>query len=73
VASYATRCHTGLSSIWSLRLWKDERFRHVLTIEVDPRRRAVVQARGLANRPASGKPLRILRDWAFRERLGMAM
>jgi len=69
VASYASRCYRGSSSIWSLRLWRGEKIRHVLTIEVDPRRRTVIQARGIANRPAAGKPLWLLRDWASRERL----
>jgi hypothetical protein len=73
VASYAHRCHGGLSRIWSLRLRRGENVQHVLTIEVDPKRRAVVQARGRANRPASGKPLRLLEDWAAREKLQLAM
>jgi hypothetical protein len=73
VASYADRCRRGSSSIWSLRMWRGENLHHVLTVEVDPRRRAVIQARGRANRAASGKPLRLLRDWAVRERLQMAM
>lgn len=73
VASYAGRCCSGLSRIWSLRSSRGEKVRHVLTIEVDPRRRAVVQARGLANRAASGKPLRLLQEWAAREKLQLAL
>lgn len=73
VASYADRCHRGISSIWSLRLWRGENVHHVLTVEVDPRKRAVVQARGRANRAASGRSLRFLQDWAVRERLQMAI
>lgn len=73
VASYAHLCYRGSSSIWSLRMWHDEKIRPVLTVEVDPRRRAVIQVRGKANRSASGKPLRILRDWAVREGLQMAI
>jgi hypothetical protein len=73
VASYADRCSRGISSIWSLRMWQGERVHHVLTVEIDPRRRAVIQARGRANRGASGKPLRLLQDWAVRERLLMAI
>lgn len=42
--------------------------RHVLTIEVDLRRRTVVQARGWVNRMPSGKPLRLLQAWTARER-----
>jgi hypothetical protein len=71
VASYADRCYRGNTSIWSLRLWQGEKVRHVLTVEIDPKRRAVIQAHGRANRAASGRPLRLLQDWAIRERLGM--
>ena len=73
VASYADRCHRGISSIWSLRFWQAEKIHHVLTVEVDPKRRAVIQARGRANRAASGRPLRLLQDWANRERLRMTI
>ena len=69
VASYDERCLRGISHIWALRFWRDEKLHHVLTIEIDPKRRAVVQARGRANRTAFGKPLRILQHWAARERL----
>jgi PcfJ-like protein len=73
VASYADRCRRGTSRIWSVRFHRGESVHHVLTIEIDPKRRTVVQARGLANRVASGKPLRVLRDWADRERIRMAI
>jgi len=73
VASYVNLCHRGISSIWSLRFWEGEKVHRVLTVEVDPKRRAVIQARGRANRGASGKPLRLLQDWAVRERLRMAI
>ncbi len=73
VASYAGRCCRGMSRIWSLRFLRGEKVRHVLTVEVDLKRRAVVQARGWANRAASGRPLRLLQDWAARERLQLAI
>ena len=73
VASYADRCWRGASRIWSLRARRGDKVRHVLTIEVDMRRRAVVQARAWGNRAASGKPLRLLQDWAIRERLRLAI
>jgi len=72
VSSYAHRCYRGNSSIWSLRMWRSEKVRPVLTVEVDPTKRAVIQARGMANRSASGKPRRLLREWAMREGLQMA-
>jgi hypothetical protein len=46
VASYADQCWRGASRIWSLRVRRGEKVRHVLTVEVDMKRRAVVQARG---------------------------
>ena len=73
VASYADRCWRGASRIWALRVHRGEKVRHVLTIEVDMNRRAVVQARGWGNRAASGKPLRLLQDWTARERLRLAI
>ena len=73
VASYADQCWRGASRIWSLRVHRGEKVRHVLTIEVDIKRRAVIQARGWGNRVASGKPLRLLQDWTARERLRLAI
>jgi hypothetical protein len=73
VGSYSHLCYRGSSSIWSLRLWQGEKIRSVLTVEVDPKKRAVIQARGKANRSASGKSLQILSDWAAREGLRMAI
>ena len=45
----------------------------MLTVEVDMTRRAVVQARGWGNRAPPGKPLRLLHDWAVRERVRLAI
>lgn len=73
VASYAEGCRWGASRIWSVRSQRGEKIRHALTVEVDPKRRVIIQARGLANRAASGRPLRLLQEWAVRERLRMAI
>ena len=73
VRSYAYRCNCGTSSIWSLRIWRGEKKRSMLTIEVDPKKRAIIQARGRANRLASGKPLKLLHEWANREGLAVAI
>ena len=73
VGCYAHRCYRGTSSIWSLRISQGEMQRSVLTIEIDPKKREVIQARGRANRSASGKSLRILRNWAIRVGLQMAI
>jgi hypothetical protein len=73
VASYADRCWRGASRIWSLRVRRGEKVRHVLTIEVDMKKRAVVQARGWGNRTAAGKPFRLVQEWAVRERLRLVV
>jgi hypothetical protein len=73
VSTYAHLCYRGNASIWSLRMWRSEKIRPVLTVEIDVRKRAVVQARGMANRSASGKPRRLLQEWALREGLQMAI
>jgi len=70
-ATYAQRCSSGVARIWSLRLRREERVRSVVTIEVDPRKRAIVQARGFRNRPPSGRGLLVLQQWAAREGLRM--
>jgi hypothetical protein len=72
VASYASWCCRGKSRIWSLRRRNLRgKVRSVLTIEVDLGANTIVQARGFWNRPATGKPLWLLQEWARRERLRM--
>ena len=73
VATYADRCWRGASEIWSLRVQRGDRMRSILTVEVDRRRRVVVQARGWRNKSASGKPLHMLQRWAWREQLRLAL
>jgi hypothetical protein len=73
VGSYAGLCWRGASRIWSLRMRRGDKMRHLLTIQVDLKRRAVIQARGWHNRPASGKPLRLLHAWMARENLRLAL
>jgi hypothetical protein len=69
---YDYKCWSGNSRIWSLRSRRGDTIRHVLTIEIDMRQRAIIQARGWRNRLAAGKPLRLLQDWSTRERLPLA-
>lgn len=69
VYAYLWRCQRGASSIWSLRRWFERgdhhgRARSVLTIEVAPRTRTIVQVRGVANRVARGAPLAVVERWA---------
>ncbi|MBR0709500.1 PcfJ domain-containing protein [Bradyrhizobium liaoningense] len=63
VASYATKCIAGHASIWSLRRRAGGSVQRLLTIELDPRSRAV-QVRGFANRPPLAEESKILERWA---------
>jgi hypothetical protein len=69
VATYSHRCWRGASRIWSLRSSLGARSRSVVTIEVDPARQMVIQARGYRNQLPSGRALQLLTTWAARERL----
>ncbi|TKB22764.1 MAG: hypothetical protein E5V75_00210 [Mesorhizobium sp.] len=63
VSTYAAKCIAGNASIWTLRrkaLGKTER---LLTIELDPRNRAV-QVRGFGNRVGTLEERKILERWA---------
>ncbi|MEM6671488.1 MAG: PcfJ domain-containing protein [Planctomycetota bacterium] len=78
VGSYADECRSGASSIWSIRRVNSRGgLRSAFTVEVDLRRRDIVQARGRFNRPVSrdprGTPGRILRFWAEQESLRLSL
>lgn len=63
VASYASSCVMGYASIWGLRRCVSGRVERMLTIELDPLRRAV-QVRGKANRPPRPDERKIVERWA---------
>jgi len=72
VASYARWCVLGLSRIWSLRrVTGSSQVVPVATIEVNPRARAIVQARGLRNRTVSYRARELIALWARRESLAL--
>jgi PcfJ-like protein len=73
VASYAHDCLHGRARVWSLGRQRGATCRPVLTIEVDPSARCIVQARGFRNQWPRGRPLDILRTWAARERLTLRL
>jgi hypothetical protein len=73
IASYSSSCWLGRSRIWSLRRRRGERVRSVLTVELDPRTRTVVQARGFRNRRPAAKEIQLLRAWAAQEGLELAL
>lgn len=74
VVSYARDCAAGRASIWSLRhRWEDqEPARSVLTIQIHPWSRTIVQVRGRMNARACGLPLALVQQWANREHLRIA-
>ena len=59
VAGYASRCASGNSAIVSVR-FNDAR---CITVEINPKTKQVVQARGQFNRPASAKEHRAISTW----------
>jgi hypothetical protein len=78
VASYASSCARGASSIWTLQIQEGEaQRRRVMTIEVHNSRRTVVQARGRCNKSPGGKRAsprlahapEIVRRWAAEQNL----
>ncbi len=69
VASYAGSCAAGRSSVWSMQCSSHEGESRVLTIEVQPSDRRVVEARGKYNEPPAPKAMSILQRWAEREDL----
>jgi PcfJ-like protein len=73
VASYSHSCWRGTSRIWSLRRRRDAEVRSIVTVEVNPARRMIVQARGFRNRRPSGKALQLVQSWAARENLRLAL
>ena len=73
VAAYSHSCWQGASRIWSLRRRRDSDVRSIVTVEVDPARRTIVQARGFRNRRASGRALQLVQTWAIRENLRLAL
>ena len=72
VATYAERCARRQTSVWSMQV-ENQRGRHrVLTIEVDPLKRTVCQARKKCNRLPLAVEREILERWAAQEGLKVA-
>lgn len=72
VASYATECSRGLTTIWSLRSVGSLTEQRRLTIEVDPRRNLICTALGFCNRPPEKEVRAVLEKWAAKEGLSIA-
>jgi hypothetical protein len=69
VATYTGCCLRGTSTIWSLGLEGDEGRERLVTIEVDPKTREVVQAKARCNEKPDEATQAILAEWAVREGL----
>ena len=82
VATYHSDCLSAESAIWSVRRWTEGKptFQRVLTVEVNPTTRQIVQIRGRLNSMPRHKPddallqtgLAILQRWAAKNGLAIA-
>jgi hypothetical protein len=73
VGRYSSKCMKGRASIWSMaRSDYREQNRRELTIEVDPIKRAIVQARGMRDARPRPEARRIMLLWAEQEGLKVA-
>jgi hypothetical protein len=64
VYSYVNRCRRGETTIWSLMLRVGGEEKRMVTIEVAPHKRAIVQAKGKFNRWPGARSGEIIRQWA---------
>lgn len=65
VSTYASSCKNGQCSIWSLReLRQNGSWHSILTIQVIPRSRQIVQIRGRMNRAANQREMSLIASWA---------
>lgn len=69
VAQYADDCEQKITSVWSMSVRDNIRCRRLLTIEVLPGSRQVVQIRGFCNRSPKPHEYEIIQTWAERESL----
>ena len=73
VYTYANRCRCGETTIWSLRLRAAGEEKRMVTIEVDPHKRAIVQTRAKCNRWPGARSGQIIRQWASWAGLSLAV
>lgn len=72
VATYVSSCLHGKSSIWAMEVETHGERRKVLTVEVDPERKLICQARGKRNELPTERDRDILRRWASQAGLQLA-
>lgn len=71
VATYASSCQKGRSTIWSMSSSNHLDSEKILTIEVSSSDKSIVQVRGKANRLPSSKEMSVIRRWADRAQLSI--
>ncbi len=64
VATYASSCRNRVSSVWSVRRETATGVTRLLTVELDVKRREIVQVRGLRNRLPDAREMAVLARWA---------
>ncbi len=66
VSSYGVECRSGISAMFSLRLWLADRqqWERCATIEVEPKDRRIVQVRGFANQAPEEEEVQVIQLWA---------
>lgn len=69
VASYIHVCTRQRTSIWSMKICEEEQSKRVLTIQVSPSSRTILQAKGRKNAPPDDRSWAMLQKWAEQERL----
>ncbi|MEM9109686.1 MAG: PcfJ domain-containing protein [Planctomycetota bacterium] len=72
VGSYVPSCKNGASAIFTLNSTKLGSAKALLTIEVRPATRTIVQARGKCNRTATPDEMRMVRNWAAQSGLQLS-
>jgi hypothetical protein len=72
IATYAHSCAKGHSSVWSMQCANAEGRERVLTIEVRPSARMVMEARGRFNAAPTPQAMRVLRQWTEKAGLSLA-
>lgn len=71
VATYDVSCSSGESSIWTMDVYKNMNSFKLLTIEVDNKKKVIVQVRGRHNRLPFVHEVDVLKRWAAKAKLTM--
>ena len=69
VGQYDRFCVRGRASIWSVRLMRNEVQKRVLTLELCPTRRVIVQAKGKRNSTPTAEATGLVQQWVRQENL----